>query len=64
MIKPWDERNDTTVSAESNVDDQVRCQPSIVPLSVDNASDLQMIIHVPFTQNVRVRSILLKLGKQ
>lgn len=44
VIKPWDERNDTTVSAESNVDDQI-------------------IIHVPFTQNVRVRSVLLKLGR-
>lgn len=44
VIKPWDERNDTTKSAESGVDDQI-------------------IIHVPFTQNVRVRSILLKLGR-
>lgn len=44
IIKPWNERNDTTVSAESSVDDQ-------------------LIIHVPFTQNVRVRSILLKLGR-
>lgn len=24
VIKPWDERNDTTKSAESGVDDQVR----------------------------------------
>ncbi|PSR80659.1 hypothetical protein PHLCEN_2v6679, partial [Hermanssonia centrifuga] len=44
IIKPWDERNDTTASAESGVDDQV-------------------IIHVPFTHNVRVRSVLLKLGR-
>ncbi|EKM56013.1 uncharacterized protein PHACADRAFT_94454 [Phanerochaete carnosa HHB-10118-sp] len=44
VIKPWDERNDTSVSAQSNVDDQI-------------------IIHVPFTQNVRVRSVLLKLGR-
>ncbi|KIP10298.1 hypothetical protein PHLGIDRAFT_65976, partial [Phlebiopsis gigantea 11061_1 CR5-6] len=42
--KPWDERNDTQVFAESSVDDQ-------------------MIIHVPFTQNVRVRSLLLKVGR-
>jgi len=44
VIKPWDERNDTSVYAESGVDDQI-------------------IIHVPFTENVRVRSILLKLGR-
>ncbi|EMD35605.1 hypothetical protein CERSUDRAFT_53781 [Gelatoporia subvermispora B] len=44
IIKPWNERDDTSTSARSNVDDQV-------------------IIHVPFTQNVRVKSILLKLGR-
>ncbi|GBE83831.1 DUF1000-domain-containing protein [Sparassis latifolia] len=44
VIKPWDEREDTSKSAESGVDDQV-------------------IIHVPFTQNVRVKSVLLKLGR-
>ncbi|KAI0692201.1 galactose-binding domain-like protein [Cytidiella melzeri] len=44
LIKPWHERNDTTVSANSAVDDQ-------------------MIIHVPFIENVRMRSILLKLGR-
>jgi len=44
VIKPWEERDDTSKSAESGVDDQV-------------------IIHVPFTQNVRVKSILLKLGR-
>ncbi len=27
-----------------------------------SASPLQIIIHVPFTQNVRLRSVLLKLG--
>ncbi|KAG1745197.1 galactose-binding domain-like protein [Suillus lakei] len=36
VIKPWSEREDTTVYADSGVDDQ-------------------MIIHVPFAQNVRVR---------
>ncbi|EKM56023.1 uncharacterized protein PHACADRAFT_196073 [Phanerochaete carnosa HHB-10118-sp] len=46
VIKPWDERNDTSVSAQSNVDAQA-----------------QIIIHVPFTQNVRVRSVLLELGQ-
>ncbi|KAL5499061.1 hypothetical protein ACEPAH_1579 [Sanghuangporus vaninii] len=44
LIKPWDEREDTTRYADSGVDDQ-------------------MVIHVPFIQNVRVRSILLKLGR-
>ncbi|KAI0345077.1 DUF1000-domain-containing protein [Trametopsis cervina] len=44
IIKPWHERNDTTVSANSAVDDQ-------------------LILHIPFTENVRVRSILLKLGR-
>ncbi|KAI0654416.1 DUF1000-domain-containing protein [Cubamyces menziesii] len=44
IIKPWNEREDTSKFAESGVDDQV-------------------IIHIPFTQNVRLRSILLKLGR-
>ncbi|KAL5522659.1 hypothetical protein ACEPAG_8677 [Sanghuangporus baumii] len=44
LIKPWDEREDTSRYADSGVDDQ-------------------MVIHVPFIQNVRVRSILLKLGR-
>ncbi|OCB84857.1 DUF1000-domain-containing protein [Sanghuangporus baumii] len=44
LIKPWDEREDTTRYADSGVDDQ-------------------MVIHIPFIQNVRVRSILLKLGR-
>ncbi|KAM5537662.1 hypothetical protein V8D89_008740 [Ganoderma adspersum] len=44
LIKPWDERDDTSKFAESGVDDQI-------------------IIHVPFTQNVRLRSVLLKLGR-
>ncbi|KAH9899225.1 DUF1000-domain-containing protein [Cubamyces lactineus] len=44
IIKPWNEREDTSKFAESGVDDQV-------------------IIHIPFNQNVRLRSILLKLGR-
>ncbi|KAL5480979.1 hypothetical protein ACEPAI_9920 [Sanghuangporus weigelae] len=44
LIKPWDEREDTTRYADSGVDDQ-------------------LVIHIPFIQNVRVRSILLKLGR-
>ncbi|KAL1745505.1 galactose-binding domain-like protein [Schizophyllum fasciatum] len=43
VIKPWHERADTAVFADSGVDDQ-------------------MIIHVPFTESVRLRSVLLKLG--
>lgn len=44
IIKPWDQRGDTTAYADSNVDDQI-------------------VIHVPFTENVRLRSISLKLGR-
>ncbi|KAJ8589358.1 DUF1000-domain-containing protein [Rhizopogon salebrosus TDB-379] len=44
VIKPWSEREDTTIYADSGVDDQ-------------------MIIRVPFSQNVRVKSIILKLGR-
>ncbi|KAH7923443.1 DUF1000-domain-containing protein [Leucogyrophana mollusca] len=44
VIKPWNERDDTSKFAESGVDDQT-------------------IIYVPFTQNVRIKSILLKLGR-
>ncbi|KAI0716712.1 galactose-binding domain-like protein [Earliella scabrosa] len=44
LIKPWDERDDTSRFAESGVDDQI-------------------IIHVPFSQNVRLRSVVLKLGR-
>ncbi|KAF9544263.1 DUF1000-domain-containing protein [Agrocybe pediades] len=44
VIKPWDERDDTTKYLDSNVDDQ-------------------LIIHIPFSQNVRVKSLLLKLGR-
>ncbi|KAH9003398.1 galactose-binding domain-like protein [Lactarius hatsudake] len=43
-IKPWNERESTEKSADSNVDDQ-------------------LIIHVPFAQNVRIKSVLLKLGR-
>ncbi|KAH7061746.1 galactose-binding domain-like protein [Auriculariales sp. MPI-PUGE-AT-0066] len=44
VIKPWDQRDETTKFAESNVDDQ-------------------LILHIPFIENVRVRAILLKLGR-
>ncbi|KAF8187072.1 galactose-binding domain-like protein [Mycena galopus ATCC 62051] len=44
LIKPWDERDNTSKYADSGVDDQ-------------------MILHVPFTQNIRLKSILLKLGR-
>ncbi|KAH9478733.1 PITH domain-containing protein [Psilocybe cubensis] len=44
VIKPWDEREETTKFIESNVDDQ-------------------LIIHIPFTQNVRIKSVLIKLGR-
>ncbi|KAH0578274.1 UPF0424 protein [Termitomyces sp. J132] len=44
VIKPWDERDDTSKFAQSGVDDQV-------------------VFHIPFTQIVRVKSVLLKLGR-
>ncbi|PFH48672.1 hypothetical protein AMATHDRAFT_5583 [Amanita thiersii Skay4041] len=44
IIKPWDQREDTSRYADSGVDDQ-------------------MIIHIPFIESVRVKSILLKLGR-
>ncbi|KZV95850.1 DUF1000-domain-containing protein [Exidia glandulosa HHB12029] len=44
VIKPWDQRDDVTKFADSNVDDQ-------------------MILHIPFIENVRVRSVLVKLGR-
>ncbi|CAL1703409.1 unnamed protein product [Somion occarium] len=44
VIKPWNEREDTTASAESQDDDEI-------------------IIHVPFIENVRVRSVLFKFAR-
>lgn len=63
LIKPWDERNDTTVSVESNVDDEVRGRSYSSWCGLLMKEYMQLIIHVPFTQNVRIRSILLKLGE-
>ncbi|KAF7426139.1 hypothetical protein PC9H_008505 [Pleurotus ostreatus] len=45
IIKPWDQREDTSQFIDSGVDDQV-------------------IIHIPFSQNVRIRSMILKIGGQ
>ena len=61
VIKPWDERDDTVKFADSGVDDQVGH-----PLSPHFNSPyilVQLIIHIPFTQNVRLKSVLLKLGE-
>lgn len=64
LIKPWDERDDTSRFAESGVDDQVRASEYKVEHCISRARMfLQIIIHVPFTQNVRLRSVLLKLGR-
>jgi len=62
VIKPWDQREETSKYAESGVDDQVHI---IFVYSVDVILTLeQIIIHVPFSQNVRLKSVLLKLGRQ
>lgn len=62
IIKPWTDREDTTLFADSGVDDQVR-QESRHVYRLPSTNRVQMIIHVPFSENVRVRSIVLKLGK-
>lgn len=62
IIKPWDQRNDTSQYAESGVDDQVRSTRSEFGCAL-TLQGLQFIIHVPFTQNVRVKSVLVKLGE-
>jgi hypothetical protein len=65
VIKPWDQREDTTVYAESSVDDQVNLSHPTITLNTICLLLLlpQLIIHVPFNQNVRIRSIILKIGK-
>lgn len=61
VIKPWDEREDTTKYADSNVDDQVSDSGTCIVCSYAERNG-QVVIHIPFTQNVRLRSISLKLG--
>jgi hypothetical protein len=62
LIKPWVERDDTAKFADSNVDDQVR--RSHLPLhQCIPAHPYKLIIHIPFTQHVRLKSVLLKLGE-
>jgi len=49
--------------AESNVDDQVRVQlKRRRNVARADRHAFQLILHVPFVENVRVRSLLLKLG--
>ena len=49
--------------AESNVDDQVRVQLNRHEnVARADRRAFQLILHVPFVENVRVRSLLLKLG--
>lgn len=62
LIKPWSNREDTTQFADSCVDDQVRMDHA-EPGGDIMRPCLQMIIHVPFSQNVRIKSVILKLGK-
>lgn len=67
VIKPWNERESVEKWVESGVDDQVIvldewvwCESSLI----DYALCVQLIIHIPFTQNVKVRSVLIKPGKR
>lgn len=63
IIKPWDEREDNDKYLDSNVDDQVRWLAFPELGSMLTIYVIQLIIHVPFVENVRIKSILLKLGK-
>ena len=66
VIKPWDERESNDKYLDSNVDDQARVQVAcrlVVIWTITNAEIyLQLIVHVPFVENVRIKSILVKLG--
>jgi len=59
LIKPWNEREGTEKYADSGVDDQVS---SVFDIFILTQLNMQMIIHIPFTENVRLRSVLLKIG--
>ncbi|KAG5642077.1 hypothetical protein DXG03_003630 [Asterophora parasitica] len=62
VIKPWDERDDTTKFADSGVDDQVSMLfANLRSTTIDLC--VKIVIHIPFTQNVRIKSVLLKLGR-
>ena len=65
LIKPWNDRESVDKWVDSGVDDQVSMH--LLTLSRDSLTHVsrlmhQLIIHVPFTQNVKIRSILLKPG--
>ena len=63
LIKPWNERESVDKWVDSGVDDQVRMDsPSQRSNLLSRCITRQLIIHVPFTQNVKIRSILLKPG--
>jgi PITH domain len=62
IIKPWDERDDTTKFVDSGVDDQVRLSLLFYPSGSYFVVN-KLIIHIPFTQNVRIKSLILKLGE-
>ena len=70
VIKSWDQRESTEKYIDSGVDDQVRgVYASILRVSMLTHTNLvhlhdnQLILNIPFTQSVRIRSILLKVGK-
>jgi len=67
VIKPWDERDDTVRYLESNVDDQVRRAVSfrnkkLLILIFFKKKKKQLMLHIPFVETVRIKSIVLKLG--
>lgn len=65
LIKPWNERESTDKYADSGVDDQV-CLLNISPSTRPTHALQQppkLIIHIPFSQNVKIRSMLLKPGQ-
>lgn len=66
VIKPWDKRDTTEQWVESGVDDQVSLTVlcSIPYQFLFRVTDrlCQIILNIPFTQSVRVRSLLIKIG--
>lgn len=62
LIKPWEERDDEQKFVESNVDDQVTFFGRVIVFQRTLKQMNQLMIHIPFMENVRIKSILLKVG--